>query len=67
MKGSEVKAMRDDELTVEIKRLREKLHALRVQSVSEKIEDNSQFGRIKRDIARMRTEVRRRELQSASA
>lgn len=67
MKAGEVKAMRDDEITVELKRLREKLHTLRTQSLSEKIEDNSQFGDIRRDIARLKTESHRRVLEGAGA
>ena len=67
MKAGEVKAMRDDEITVELKRLRDKLHTLRTQSLSEKIEDNSQFGDIRRDIARLKTESHRRVLEGAGA
>lgn len=67
MKAGEVKAMRDDEITVELKRLREKLHTLRTQSLSEKIEDNSQFSHIRRDIARLKTEAHRRVLEGAGA
>ena len=66
MKANEVKAMRDEELTIELKRLRESLHRLRVQSISEKIEDNSQFRNLRRDIARIKTETRRRELAAAA-
>ena len=56
MNGTEVKAMKTPEIAEELGRLRAKLFALRNKSVSEKIEDSSQFGNIRRDIARLLTE-----------
>lgn len=56
MNGAEVKAMKTAEIAEELGRLRAKLFALRNKSVSEKIEDGSQFGKIRRDIARLLTE-----------
>jgi len=45
-----------------MKRLRQRTFELRIQAVTEKIEDTSQFGETRRDIARLLTErsVRRR-------
>ena len=60
MTGEEVRKLTDDELKVELKQLREKLYGLRVQAVTEKIEDVSKFGKIRKDIARMMTERNRR-------
>lgn len=60
MTGEEVRKLTDDELKVELKQLREKLYGLRVQAVTEKIEDVSKFGKIRKDIARMMTERTRR-------
>ncbi len=61
--GAKVKAKSDEEIAEEIALLREKLYTLRVQSVTEKVEDNSLFMKIRRDIARLLTEqnARRRE------
>ncbi len=56
MTGSEVKALKDEEITAELKRLRAKLFGLKNKSVSEKIDDISQFGKIRKDIARLLTE-----------
>ncbi len=56
MTGSEVRALKDEELTIELKRLREKLYTLRVQHVTDKVEDTSQYGKIRKDIARLLTE-----------
>ena len=60
MTGKEVRAMRDQELGDELKRLRTKMFELRTQGVTEKIEDTSQFGKVRRDIARLLTERRAR-------
>lgn len=56
MTGAEVKALRDEEIGIELKRLREKLFTLRSQTVTEKVEDTSQFLKIRRDVARLLTE-----------
>ena len=56
MNGAEVRNMKDEEIAAELGRLRERLFTMRIQSVTEKVEDNSQFGKIKRDIARLLTE-----------
>ncbi len=65
MTGKEVRELSSEEITVELRRLRDKLHALRIQRVSEQVEDTSQFGKIRRDIARLLTERRARETASA--
>ncbi len=56
MTGAEVRKLNDEEITVELANLRGKLLALRNKGVSEKIEDTSQFGKIRKDIARLLTE-----------
>lgn len=56
MTGTEVRKLNDEEITVELANLRSKLLALRNKSVSEKIEDTSQFGKIRKDIARLLSE-----------
>lgn len=56
MTGAEVKAMKTEEIAEELGRMRTKLFELRNKGVSEKIEDTSQFGKIRRDIARLLTE-----------
>jgi len=56
MTGTEVRKLNDEEIAVELGNLRGKLLALKNKSVSEKIEDTTQFGRIRRDIARLLTE-----------
>lgn len=53
---AEVHKLSDEEITVELRRLFRRLYDLRTQSVTEKIEDTSQFRKIRRDIARLKTE-----------
>ena len=56
MTGAEVRKLSDEEITVELANLRGKLLALKNTGVSEKIEDTSQFGKIRKDVARLLTE-----------
>jgi large subunit ribosomal protein L29 len=65
MKSKEVHGMNDQELTLELKNLRGKLLDLRAQAVTEKVEDTSQFGKIRKDIARLMTEQTRRSTAKA--
>ena len=61
MTPKEVRKLSDEEIEVEIERLRRRHFELRTQSVTEKIEDTSQFGKIKKDIARLLTEQNARK------
>jgi large subunit ribosomal protein L29 len=56
MKAKEVHKLSIEELQIETDRLRRKLFDLRTQSVTEKIQDTSQFRKIRRDLARVLTE-----------
>jgi large subunit ribosomal protein L29 len=56
MTPKEVRKLNDEEISVEIERLRRKQFELRSQAVTEKIEDTSQFAKIKKDVARLLTE-----------
>jgi len=62
MKADEVHKLSDEEIAVEVDRLQRRLFDLRCAVVTEKIEDPSQFGKIRKDIARLKTERRTREL-----
>lgn len=66
MTGEEVRKMTSEELKIEAERLRGKLFTLRSQAVTEKVEDHSQFGKIKKDIARVLTEQNARRKQAAA-
>ena len=67
MKAKEVHKLSDDELTVEVKRLRRWMFDLRTQAVTEKIEDTSQFKKTRGDIARLLTEQTSRRLGKLSS
>lgn len=60
MKAKEVRAMGDNELALEVKNLRSKMFDLRAQMVTAKVEDTSQFGKIRQDISRILGEQTRR-------
>ena len=63
MKAKEAHELRDEEIGEELARLRRHHFDLKTQSVTEKIEDTSQFGKTRKDIARLLTERRRREIE----
>jgi len=65
MKQEEVKKMSDEQLTETAKQLREQLFELKVQAVTEKLENPRRFGQIRKDVARVKTEQRARELAAA--
>lgn len=67
MKYQEVKRMTGEEIDLEIDRMQRRLHDMRVQRVTDKVEDPSQFKKIRRDIARMLTERRAREMAAAAS
>lgn len=64
MKISEIRNMSDAELQVVLANLKRKIFDLRSQSVTEKLEDTSQVGKVRRDIARISTIIRERELSA---
>ncbi len=66
MKAKEVHKLSNDEIEVEVKRLRQKRYELRVQAVTEKIEDTSQFRKARKDLARLLTERSMRERRVAA-
>ncbi len=67
MKAVETHKMSDAELAVEAKNLRGKLYELRCQAVTEKLENPRQLQNMRRDIARLLTEQRKRQLQAKGA
>ena len=67
MKVGEIRQLSDEELRTELERVRRHLFDVRAQAVTEKLEDPSMLRKAKRDIARIRTVMRERELQAARA
>ena len=67
MTGSEVRKLSDEEIVKWIGDLRREMDDLRVQQVTQKIEDNSRFRKNRRDLARLLTEqTARRRRQETS-
>jgi len=60
MKIEAIRAMKSDELHAELERLRRHLFDLRAQAVTEKLEDSTQLGKARRDIARLLTVMKQR-------
>ena len=69
MKAKEVHKLSEEEIGIEVDRLRRRLFELRQQEVTEKIQDTSQFGKIRKDIARLMTEknMRRNKAEAEAA
>jgi len=67
MNAKEVRKLNDDEVAVETARIRRRVFDLRCQAVTEKIEDTSQFGKARRDLARLLTESNRRRAAAKQA
>lgn len=65
LKYEDVRKMTDEELNVELGAQRDRLFNARSQSVTEKIEDTSQFGDLKKNIARLLTEQSARRAGSS--
>ncbi len=62
MKITEIRELTGEELTVELERVRRHMFDLRAQAVTEKLEDASMITNAKRDIARILTVQREREI-----
>ncbi len=60
MKADQIHTMSDEEIRLEEARLRRHLYDLKSQAVTEKLEDPSQLGKTRRDIARLKTEQQSR-------
>ncbi len=60
MKIAEIRALSNEELSVELERLERHSFDIRAQAVTEKLEDPSLLGKAKRDIARIRTVMAQR-------
>ncbi|HLP85292.1 MAG TPA: 50S ribosomal protein L29 [Phycisphaerales bacterium] len=56
MTGAEVRAMKDEELKLTVAKLRSQLFEMRTKRVTETVNDTAQFGKVRKDIARLLTE-----------
>ena len=67
MKISEIRELTDEELDMELSRLRRHLFDVRAQAVTEKLEDPTMITKARRDIARILTIQRQREIVAAKS
>ena len=65
-KAKQVHKMSDAEMGEEVVRLRKRLHELRTQAVTEKLENPRELGNLRRDIARILTEQHARQQQETA-
>ncbi len=66
MKSKELRELSDQELVSELERLHRHLFELRAQAVTEKLADDSAITKTKRDIARILTVQRQRQMAAAT-
>lgn len=67
MKIKEIREKEGDAIQAELKDLQKKLFELRTQAVTEKLEDPSLLKKTRRDVARMKTVLRQRQLAQQAA
>jgi large subunit ribosomal protein L29 len=65
MKIKEIREKSDEALKIELAERLKHLFDLRSQSVTEKLEDPSQLGKTRKDISRIKTIIRQRQLEAA--
>ena len=64
LKAVDVRAMSDDQLSDTLLGLKKEQFNLRFQQATGQLEHTARFGQIRRDIARIKTDQRRRALQT---
>lgn len=64
MKIREIREHSNDQLLVELEALERQLFEMRTQAATEKIEATSELKKARRDVARIRTVMRQRELDA---
>lgn len=63
MNASEIRELRDDELRDRLDDLEKQLFGLRSQAVTEKLENSHAIGNARRNIARVKTIMREKQVQ----
>ncbi|MEW6082482.1 MAG: 50S ribosomal protein L29 [Bacillota bacterium] len=67
MKAEEIRQMADKELNRRLSDLKEELFNLRFQSATGQLDNNMRISQVRRDIARVKTVMRQKELQGKEA
>ena len=66
MKPAEIRELSAEDLQAKLKEAREELFNLRFQMATSQLDNTARVGQVKKDIARIQTEVRARELRALS-
>jgi large subunit ribosomal protein L29 len=66
-RAAEVRDLADDQLLQELADTKEELFNLRFQHVTGQLDNYSRLGHLKREVARINTELRAREIAAAEA
>ena len=67
MKAVEIRELSSDDLTVKLKEARAELFNLRFQMATSQLDNTARVKQVKKDIARIQTEMRAREIAAAGA
>ena len=63
--SKEIREKSSEQLNIELTEKTRHLFDLRTKSVTEKLEDTSQLGKVRREVARIKTILRQRQEQAA--
>ncbi|MBX3359387.1 MAG: 50S ribosomal protein L29 [Phycisphaeraceae bacterium] len=63
---TDIHAMKDEEIGIAVEQARAQLVKLRTQAVTEKVEDNSQLAKNRKEVARLLTERRARQIKKST-
>ena len=66
MKPAEIRELSADDLQAKLKDARQELFNLRFQMATSQLDHTARLGQVKKDIARIQTEMRARELRALS-
>lgn len=64
MKAAEIRELSAEDLQVKLKEARAELFNLRFQMATSQLDNTARVGQVKKDIARIQTEMRARELSA---
>jgi len=64
MKPAEIRELSAEDLAAKLKEPREQLFNLRFQMATSQLDNTARVGQVKKDIARIQTEMRARELRA---
>ena len=64
MKAAEIRELAADDLQAKLKEARAELFNLRFQMATSQLDNTARVGQVKKDIARIQTEMRARELNA---